>query len=70
MNLKSLRVDLHLKEKALSDAKSTLKFFKKSADVNPELISETESIIHSLENQITDIEKRIKELEKRAKKKK
>lgn len=69
MNLTSLKVDRTLKEKALRDSRSTLKFFKKSSDTNPELIKETESIIKELENQIKDIEAKIKDLEKRAKKK-
>lgn len=70
MNLTSLRVDLKLKEKALRDSESTLKFFKKAADTNIELIEETESIIKILKGQIKDIEDKIRELEKRAKKKK
>lgn len=70
MNLTSLKVDRSLKDKALRDSQATLKFFKKSADTNPELIKETESIIKDLKNQIHDIEARIKELEKRAKKRK
>lgn len=68
-NLRSLRVDLHLKETALSNSERTLKFLKNSADTNIELIQEVEKIIRQLKQQISDLEKSILKVEGVQKKK-
>lgn len=68
-NLRSLRVDLHLKETALRNSERTLKFLKNSSDTNIELIEEVERIIRQLKQQISGLEKSILKVEGVQKKK-
>lgn len=68
-NLTSMKVELFQKEKGLENSQRALKFFKKSADANVELIKETETIIRQLKQQISDLKEKIRKAESAKKKK-
>lgn len=62
-NLRSMKVDLYLKERALDNSTKLLRFFKRSSGANIEATREIEHTIRSLKFQISELENKIKKAE-------